>query len=268
MQASDAFTTGDVQGEKLAWSISFPSGEPDTGPVLAGEVPSAPCAPCTGTLWEVGGQSTNAGTGSGQDAFVFLETYGGTGQASGDCFHFGSGGPAGLYGQWAGGLADSVSIPSTVFCNGIDGSTSSCPCGSGDVQTGCDVPRPAMQGGGTTGGVSLNVVRQRCNPNRTTLVSAGYPTLSMPSSVIFRSNGLDPQTPVVFGDGLRCVSGVGVVRVGGTTALAGSATHTFGHGTMVGAGTFFYQAWFRSFPASYCDPTAAFNLSSGLTLEW
>jgi hypothetical protein len=42
----------------------------------------------------------------------------------------------------------------------------------------------------------------------------------------------------------------------------------FGHGAMVGAGTFHYQIWYRSQPASYCDPLAAFNLSNGRSLVW
>jgi hypothetical protein len=45
-------------------------------------------------------------------------------------------------------------------------------------------------------------------------------------------------------------------------------TNTFGHGAMAGTGTFFYQLWFRSTPTSYCDPTAAFNLSNGTFLDW
>jgi hypothetical protein len=71
----------------------------------------------------------------------------------------------------------------------------------------------------------------------------------------------------VFGDGLRCI-GAPLVRLAATLASGGVSTHAFGHGPSAGAGTFYYQLWFRSTPLSYCDATSAFNLSSGVTLTW
>jgi hypothetical protein len=70
----------------------------------------------------------------------------------------------------------------------------------------------------------------------------------------------------VFGDGLRCVAAP-LVRLAATTAAGGVATHVVGHGGAAGAGTFYYQAWFRNQPAMFCTPDA-FNLSNGRTLGW
>ena len=89
---------------------------------------------------------------------------------------------------------------------------------------------------------------------------------------MFRNTSIDPGSPVVFGDGLRCVDAASspgtLVRIGGAVATGGTMTNSFGHGTMAGTGSFFYQLWFRSTPASYCDPLAAFSLSNGVTLSW
>ena len=35
-----------------------------------------------------------------------------------------------------------------------------------------------------------------------------------------------------------------------------------------GAGTFYYQLWFRNNPIGFCNPTAAFNMSNGVSLTW
>jgi hypothetical protein len=158
-------------------------------------------------------------------------------------------------------------VLATTFCDALDGSLAQCPCGTGFADTGCDVPIPAGQGGGTTGGVQLELAAQTYVPaNRATLSASGFPAGSMPTGVVLRSQNLEPN-PVLFGDGLRCV-GVPAVRLGTSTAIGGNSVHTFGHGSMVGGGLFNYQLWFRSTPASYCDPTAAFNLSNGRRIAW
>jgi len=147
------------------------------------------------------------------------------------------------------------------FCDASDGSLASCPCAAGTPNTGCQIP----QG---TGGVKLAVVAQQTTPlNRVTASGTGFPAMSTPTSIVIRGAAIDPASPVVFGDGLRCV-GVPLVRLAATFASAGTSIHTFGHGAMAGVGTFSYQLWFRSTPISFCDPTAAFNLSSGRSLVW
>ena len=148
------------------------------------------------------------------------------------------------------------------FCDASDGSLASCPCANpGDADSGCDLP----QG---TGGVRLDVVAQQTAPNAVTMQGVGFNATGFPPAVVIRSSSLDPASPVVFGDGLRCVNTSPLVRLGGSQAINGVSTHAFGHGAMAGAGTFYYQLWFRSQPSTYCDPTALFNLSSGREVSW
>jgi len=150
---------------------------------------------------------------------------------------------------------------SAAFCDGSDNSLASCPCAPGGADSGCDV----AQG---TGGVQLGLLSQETSPqNRATVQGTGFPAASAPAAVVIRANALDPASPVVFGDGLRCV-GASVVRLGAAFAGGGTSVHTFGHGSGPGSGTFYYQIWFRNTPISFCDPVAAFNLSSGGTLDW
>jgi hypothetical protein len=148
------------------------------------------------------------------------------------------------------------------FCDDSDASLVACPCNNpGSPDTGCEV----HQG---TGGVALVVACQQTAPlNQATLAGLGFPAGQTPASVVIRGTGLDAASPVVFGDGLRCV-GVPLARLAATIASNGTALHTVGHGSMAGSGTFYYQAWFRNTPVTYCDSLAAFNLSNGRTLTW
>jgi len=58
------------------------------------------------------------------------------------------------------------------------------------------------------------------------------------------------------------------VRLATGNALGGVSSHVIGHGAMAGPGTFAYQIWFRNTPSTFCDPFAAFNLSSGRQITW
>ena len=126
---------------------------------------------------------------------------------------------------------------------------------------GCDLPQ-------ATGGIVISI--EDFAPNgvgggTASIVGSGYPPASSPGVTLIRSPAFqDP--PVVFGDGLRCISSTGVVRIGAVLAGGGSSQHTVNHGA--GAGTFYYQLWTRSLRATYCDPAAAFNLSNGLEIVW
>jgi outer membrane protein assembly factor BamB len=152
-------------------------------------------------------------------------------------------------------------VPFPTFCDGSDGALASCPCGNaGSANTGCDV----AQG---TGGVALSVLAQETTPlNRATLQGSGFPPAAAPTAVVLRAAGLEP-VPLVFGDGLRCV-GTPLVRLEAEVALGGVSTHMIGHSAMAGPGTFAYQLWFRNTPSTFCDPFAAFNLSSGRQITW
>lgn len=151
---------------------------------------------------------------------------------------------------------------STRFCDNSDDSLVSCPChASGAQDTGCEV----AQG---TGGVLLAAADQETVPqNRATWVGTGFPAQSTPAAIIIRSSTLDPNSPVVFGDGLRCV-GIPVVRLSAALASGGAVTLVHGHGSMAGTGVAYYQLWFRNTPISFCDPVSGYNLSNGRTLSW
>jgi hypothetical protein len=145
------------------------------------------------------------------------------------------------------------------FCDGSDGALASCPCGNaGDPDAGCDIPQ-------ATGGVSLDVLAQTTSPNGATLSGSGFSTMGSPTAIVLRSPALDAGSPVVFGDGLRCVAAAGLVRLAASTASGGVSVHEFGHGA--GAGAFYYQLWLRSTPSAFCTP-AAFNLSNGRRMIW
>jgi sugar lactone lactonase YvrE len=143
------------------------------------------------------------------------------------------------------------------FCNGADGALAVCPCSNpGHPDSGCD----NAQG---TGGVRLDVAAQRSAS--ATLAGTGFPAGGAPAALVVRSAALAPTGPVPFGDGVRCIAAP-VVRLGATLASGGISTHVVGHGA--GPGLFYYQVWYRSMPAAFCDPAAAFNLSSGRELTW
>jgi hypothetical protein len=164
--------------------------------------------------------------------------------------------------EWRPVLVIGFAPPGTAsFCDDSDGAHASCPCGNaGASGHGCDIQQ-------LTGGVRLDVICQQTTPlNRATVRGSGFPPASLPSAVILRADALDSAAPIVFGDGLRCI-GTPLVRFAGTIASGGISLHGFGHGAMAGAGTKYYQLWFRNQPASYCTPDA-FNLSNGHTLIW
>jgi len=154
------------------------------------------------------------------------------------------------------------SVFNNAFCDDSDNSLASCPCANpGAPNTGCDI----QQG---TGGVGLAALSQQTAPqNRVTWSGTGFPAASTPTSIVIRATGLDAGSPVVFGDGLRCI-GTPLVRLAAAFAAGGTSTQVHGHGAGAGSGTFYYQLWFRNTPVMFCDPAAAFNLSNGRALIW
>jgi hypothetical protein len=85
---------------------------------------------------------------------------------------------------------------------------------------------------------------------------------------VIRSSLIDPAAPVAFGDGLRCLSTTTLVRLTAVVTPTSTSTHVVGHGPMSGPGDFYYQLWYRNTPSTFCDPLAAFNLSSGVRITW
>jgi len=168
-------------------------------------------------------------------------------------------------GDQAGGIPSFERLASfgscfATFCDGLDGALAACPCPNpGGPDSGCDT---AQQ----TGGVKLDVIARTTDPsNRATMTGTGFANSTLPTFLIRAS--APEASPVVFGDGLRCL-GLPVVRLSANAAVGGSTVHTLGHGEGAGAGRAYYQLWFRNHPAAYCDPLSAFNLSNGVSIDW
>jgi FG-GAP repeat len=136
-----------------------------------------------------------------------------------------------------------------------------CPCGNeGLTGRGCENARG-------TGGVRLDVAAYAPDAfggGTADLVGTGFPSPGTPTVVIVRGVGFAPA-PLALGDGLLCIDPAGLVRLRADTASGGTLTHALTH--RAGAGTFDYQLWYRSEPASYCSPDA-FNLSNGASIAW
>jgi hypothetical protein len=248
-----------TMGDRFSWSMQILNGAGGTGPVIAGNGQfGSGCAFCAGSIWEAGGQTTDPANGLGIDGHIWLDTYSGTTPVTGNCYSVSNPFPS-LYLQLD---AFEPCGAKGTFCYGFDGSLAACPCGNaGTPSSGCD----NAQG---TGGVRLDVAAQTTSPNGATLVGTGFPVMASPTAIVLRSNALDPMSPVVFGDGLRCVASMPLVRLAAAAASGGSTTHAFGHSAAAGTGDFYYQVWYRNTPSSFCDPLAAFNLSSGVVLTW
>jgi hypothetical protein len=142
------------------------------------------------------------------------------------------------------------------------GNAAECPCGNGGSGLGgCDNAQ-------SSGGVVATLTG--FNPNglgggQGTITGTGYPTTSEPTAIVIRSP-FPATPPATFGDGLRCISTQSLVRLAAAPAITGTSVHTFSHGA--GAGSFFYQLWYRNTPSTFCDAFAAFNLSNGQRVTW
>jgi hypothetical protein len=148
------------------------------------------------------------------------------------------------------------------YCDGSDGALALCPCGNpGLPDTGCD----NAQGTGGVRILAASFLPDGGGGGTATLAGEGFPVGTTPSVTLIRSSQRE-NPPAVFGDGLRCVSVVGLVRIGAGLAAGGLISLPVSHGA--GAGTFDYQLWYRNQPDSFCDPLAGFNLSNGLELVW
>jgi hypothetical protein len=149
------------------------------------------------------------------------------------------------------------------FCAG-DGTGTACPCGNqSPPNQGC---LNSLGFGSQLTGAGAAVVG-----NDTAVISA---TVGATAPTTFfqgtakSNNGLG----LVFGDGLRCVSGI-VVRL--QTASASNGVAMYPHpgdppisirGSVPAGATRYYQAWYRQ-AAAFCTPST-FNLSQGLQVVW
>jgi hypothetical protein len=150
------------------------------------------------------------------------------------------------------------------FCFG-DGSGTTCPCGNaGSAGNGCASSVNAAGANLTaSGSASLSA-------DTLVLVGSGMPDSS---ALYFQGTSrVDGGMGVVFGDGLRCVSG-SIVRLKAASNSAGASQFPKAgdpsvsvRGMIAAPGTRTYQAWYRN-AAAFCTPST-FNLTNGIDVTW
>jgi hypothetical protein len=201
-----------------------------------------------GTSWSPLGAGLNRW--SGAQALAVFDDGDGPALFAGGYFHAAGDSGDSFLAKW--GCADDGAS----FCFGH---ASDCPCANAGA------PRHGCDDAGANGGVRLDVAARASGA--ATLVGKGLALASARPTFVLCSRGLEP-VPQAFGDGLRCVSVSSMVRLGVTTSTGGIAQHVVTHPATAGAGNFYYQLWYRDTPSTYCDPFAAFNLSSGVRITW
>jgi hypothetical protein len=178
----------------------------------------------------------------------------------GGLFDFAGSQPSGNIARWngCGGTGE-------LYCFG-DGSGTACPCGNSSApgsQSGC----ASSSGQGAT----LRATGEPSLSGDSLVLHGG----SMTNSVVlfFQGAGVAANGDgVVFGDGLRCVSGP-FVRLGIRATAAGASIYPAAgdasistKGAVVTPGTRTYQARYRN-AVSFCTPET-FNLTNGVAILW
>lgn len=159
------------------------------------------------------------------------------------------------------------------FCFG-DGTSGPCPCGnlSAPSTGGClnSLGSPGVLtafGMGALPSVSADI----SGNNRITLAGSGMPNAAC---VYFQGS---PMPPVLFGDGIRCVSNPFMVQLGTTVNVAGASIMGGTPGPAISLQgwvnvplpapcTRVYQVWYRN-AATFCTP-AVFNMTNAVSITW
>ena len=158
----------------------------------------------------------------------------------------------------------------TSFCFGDAASAAPCPCGNvGMTGRGCE-------NSASTGGAAL-AASGSTTPDTIVLTSSSQ----LPNSSTFFLQGTLQTSPLVFGDGLRCVGGT-IRRLVSTRPVAGTAVYPSvgdpsitARSTALGdpipsGGVRYYQVMYRDKIASFCPnpPGNTFNVGSALRIVW
>ncbi len=163
----------------------------------------------------------------------------------------------------------------TPFCFG-DGSSASGPCPCGNISApstgGClnSLGSPGVLtafGMGALPGVASDI----SGNNRMTLAGSGMPNAMC---VYFQGS---PVSPVLFGDGVRCVNNPFQVQLGTRLNVAGASFVGGSPGPAISLQgalntplpapvTRAYQCWYRN-AAAFCTP-ATFNMTNGVLITW
>ena len=180
------------------------------------------------------------------------------------------------FGETYGFLLRSDTVPATtgtLFCFG-DGSGTACPCGNASVVGANEGCVNSLTTAGKLRAIGVS--------------SIGGDTLTLQGSQVPNGPGLYFQGPLqlgstpgfgnVFGDGLRCVGGSPVIRLGIITAASNASTYPSGvtppnnipvstKGFCAAGDVRNYQLWYRDSAIGFCS-AAVFNLTNGIQITW
>ena len=177
-----------------------------------------------------------------------------------------------LVGQFAlsvGAGSPCTTVPS-YYCFG-DGSAAACPCGNNST--------PGQDAG------CLNSLSLAGRMRAIGLASVTSDSLQLQASHVPNGPGLYFQGPaqvagglgMPFGDGLRCVGGSPLMRLGIVLAMSGTSTYPTGTTSpndvpisIKGAvlpGTQQYQLWYRD-SGAFCTVSSVFNLTNAASVTW
>jgi hypothetical protein len=172
---------------------------------------------------------------------------------------FGNGGSIDLWGD---------ASPFTHFCAGDGTLATACPCGNnGLIGHGCE-------NSATTQGALLTATGTTV-PDTAVLTSSSERATAF---TLFLQGNNTNLNGLVFGDGVRCVTGI-LKRIGIKNAVAGTAVYpgpgdpsitsrSAALGDPIAPGsTRYYQSYYRDPLASFCPPLT-FNSSNGIIVQW
>jgi hypothetical protein len=207
------YNNGTSDQNTFGWSFgptSAVAATDQTGPIIAGNFTwtggalSGPLTPCTGTdgtIWDSPVDLTEPGTGmSSQNFFRITGTNTATGGSG--CYFFGGTPHADFYLKMFSNANCAPVDPVTDFCFPGVGGVITCPCGNPPVAPGkgCNnfgagpVASAELSGAGTPSIASDTVVLTATGENNT-------------STTIFLQSPSSSSTGLIFGGGVRCITG-------------------------------------------------------------
>jgi hypothetical protein len=159
--------------------------------------------------------------------------------------------------------------PFTSFCFGDGSLATHCPCSNhGAIGHGCANSQASSLG-------AMCTASGNTNPDTVVLTASQM----LPSALcIFLQGNMNAPSGFVFGDGIRCASGI-LKRIGVKHAIGGTAHYpevgdlsisakSAALGDAFGIGAIrYYQTYYRDPNQTFCPP-ATFNVTNGMKIQW
>ena len=160
--------------------------------------------------------------------------------------------------------------PGLAYCFGDGSLTTACPCSNnGAAGHGC--ANSVNASGAQLGATGFTEVDPLTGTDAVVLHGSGMPSSA---TAIYLKGDNNTAAGVVFGDGVRCVSG-SLIRLGVKGSVSGASSYpgpgdqsiSVRGGTPSGSGlTGYYQMYYRD-PASFCT-ALTYNISNGVRIDW